>query len=40
MLDLTQWEVGLTCATSLAFLGAEVIKIERPKGDRIKPCCA
>lgn len=32
VLDLTQWEAGSTCATSLAFLGAEVLKIERPKG--------
>jgi formyl-CoA transferase len=32
VLDLTQWEAGSTCATSLAFLGADVLKIERPKG--------
>lgn len=32
VLDLTQWEAGSTCATALAFLGAEVVKIERPQG--------
>lgn len=32
VLDLTQWEAGSTCATALAFLGADVLKIERPKG--------
>lgn len=31
VLDLTQWEAGSACAQSLAFLGADVFKIERPK---------
>lgn len=32
VLDLTQWEAGSVAAQTLAFLGADVMKIERPQG--------
>ncbi|MBN9747787.1 formyl-CoA transferase [Amycolatopsis sp. A1MSW2902] len=33
VLDLSQWESGSIAALSLAFMGADVIKIESPAGD-------